>query len=122
PCSLDNLKQCGRLRTWKDMEAVAKTGGVVCTWPMAAGQGKSKRETFRDWAAEILEMKRNIGMEHVGLGTDGGGGLPRFVKGYGNVRDLAQLIKAMQDAGFTREEISAYMGGNTDRVLQACIG
>jgi microsomal dipeptidase-like Zn-dependent dipeptidase len=67
-------------------------------------------------------MKRNIGMEHVGLGTDGGGGLPRFVEGYGNVRDLAQLVKSMQDAGFTREEISAYMGGNTDRVLQACIG
>ncbi|HEX7539156.1 MAG TPA: membrane dipeptidase, partial [Syntrophales bacterium] len=122
PCSLNDLKQCGRLRTWKDMEAVAQTGGVVCTWPLATGQGKSKRETFRDWATEILEMKRNIGMEHVGLGTDGGGGLPRFVKGYGNVRDLAQLVKAMQDAGFTREEISAYMGGNTDRVLQACIG
>jgi membrane dipeptidase len=122
PCSLNDLKQCGRLRTWKDMEAVAQTGGVVCTWPLATSQGKSKRETFRDWAAEILEMKRNIGMEHVGLGTDGGGGLPRFVKGYGNVRDLAQLVKAMQDAGFTREEISAYMGGNTDRVLQACIG
>ncbi|HET6489646.1 MAG TPA: membrane dipeptidase [Syntrophales bacterium] len=122
PCSLSDMKQCGRLRTWKDMEAVAKTGGVVCTWPLASSRGKSKRESFRDWAAEILEMKRNIGMEHVGLGTDGGGGLPRFVKGYVNVRDLVQLVRAMQDAGFTREEISAYMGGNTYRALKACIG
>jgi microsomal dipeptidase-like Zn-dependent dipeptidase len=122
PCSLDDTKRCGRFRTWKDMEVVAKTGGVVCTWPWATSQGTWKRETFRDWAAEILEMKKNIGMEHVGLGTDGGGGLPRFVKGYGDVCDLVQLVKAMQDTGFMREEISAYMGGNTYRVLKACIG
>ena len=122
PCSLNDTRRCGRLRTWKDMEAVAKTGGVVCTWPLATSQGKSKRETFRDWAEEILEMKRNIGIEHVGLGTDGGGGLPRFVKGYGDVCDLVHLVKAMQDTGFTREEISAYMGGNTYRVLKASIG
>jgi microsomal dipeptidase-like Zn-dependent dipeptidase len=122
PCSLDDAKKCGRFRTWKDMEVVAKTGGVVCTWPWATSQGKAKRETFRDWAVEILEMKKRIGMDHVGLGTDGGGGLPRFIKGYQDVRDLVQLVKAMQGAGFTREEIAAYMGGNTYRVLKACIG
>jgi microsomal dipeptidase-like Zn-dependent dipeptidase len=61
-------------------------------------------------------------MEHVGLGTDGGGGIPRFVQDYRDIRDLSQLVKAMQDAGFSREEISAYMGGNTYRVLKACIG
>ena len=122
PCSLDDAKKCGRFRTWKDMEVVAKTGGVVCTWPWATSQGKAKRETFRDWAVEILEMKKRIGMDHVGLGTDGGGGLPRFIKGYQDIRDLSQLVKAMQEAGFTREEIAAYMGGNTYRVLKACIG
>jgi membrane dipeptidase len=121
-CSQEDLKQCGRFRTWKDMEVVAKTGGVVCTWPWGTSRGKTKRETFRDWAAEILEMKKRIGMDHVGLGTDGGGGLPQFIKGYQDIRDLSQLVKAMQEAGFTRNEISFYMGGNTDRVLKACIG
>jgi microsomal dipeptidase-like Zn-dependent dipeptidase len=67
-------------------------------------------------------MKERIGMEHVGLGTDGGGGIPRFVEGYRDIRDLSQLVAAMQEAGFTREEIAAYMGGNTYRVLEACIG
>ena len=100
---------------------MAKTGGVVCTWPWATSRGKTKRETFRDWAAEILEMKKRIGMDHVGLGTDGGGGLPRFIKGYQDIRDLSQLVKAMQDTD-SREEISSYMGGNTYRVLKACIG
>lgn len=122
PCSQEDLKQCGRFRTWKDMEVVAQTGGVVCTWPWATRRGKTKRETFRDWAREIKEMKQRIGMEHVGLGTDGGGGLPRFVRGYRDIRDLSHLAAAMQEAGFRRSEIAAYMGGNTYRVLEACIG
>ncbi len=122
PCALAETNRCGRFRTWKDMEVIAKTGGVVCTWTWGMTQGKTRRETFRDWAAEIMEMKRRIGMEHVGLGTDGGGGIPRFVKGYRDIRDLAHLAAAMQETGFTREEIAAYMGGNTCRVLKACIG
>ena len=122
PCALADANRCGRFRTWKDMEAIAKTGGVVCTWTWGMTQGRTKRETFRDWAAEIAEMKKRIGMEHVGLGTDGGGGIPRFVRGYRDIRDLAHLASAMQEAGFTRAEIAAYLGGNTYRVLEACIG
>jgi len=122
PCSLADTRQCGRFRTWKDMEVVAKTGGVVCTWTWGMTRGKTKRETFRDWAREIMEMKKRIGMEHVGLGTDGGGGIPRFIQGYRDIRDLSRLVKAMQETGFSREEIAAYMGGNTYRVLKACMG
>ncbi len=122
PCALADTNRCGRFRTWKDMETIAKTGGVVCTWTWGMTQGKTKRETFRDWANETMTMKKRLGMEHVGLGTDGGGGIPRFVKGYRDIRDLAHLVAAMQEAGFARSEIAAYMGGNTYRVLQACIG
>ena len=43
PCSRDDMKQCGRFRTWKDMEVVAKTGGVVCTWPWAMSRGKDEK-------------------------------------------------------------------------------
>jgi microsomal dipeptidase-like Zn-dependent dipeptidase len=122
PCALADTNRCGRFRTWKDMEAVARTGGVVCTWTWGMTRGNTKRETFRDWAREIMEMKKRIGTEHVGLGTDGGGGIPRFVQGYRDIRDLSELVKAMQEAGFSRSEIAAYMGGNTCRVLKACIG
>ena len=121
PCPVPEESRCGRLRTWQGMETVAGTGGVVCTWPMGDSR-RSKRETFKDWAREIAVMKKRIGMEHVGLGTDGGGGLPGFISGYRDVRDLVHLVKAMQDEGFTREEISAYMGGNFFRVLQKSIG
>jgi microsomal dipeptidase-like Zn-dependent dipeptidase len=58
----------------------------------------------------------------VGLGTEGGGYLPGFIEGYRNVRDLVKLKAAMQEIGFSQEEIGAYMGGNFYRVLKSCIG
>jgi membrane dipeptidase len=122
PCAGEDPLNCGRFRTWKEMEMIAKTGGVVCTWPIAYERKTGSRVTFLDWATEILEMKKRLGMEHVGLGTDGGGGLPKFIEGYRDVGDLVHLAKAMKEVGFSQDEISAYMGGNFYRVLQKCIG
>ncbi len=121
PCSIEDPLQCGRFRTWKEMELIAKTEGVVCTWPLAYKRGSTIRVTFLDWAKEILEMKKRLGMNHVGLGTDGGGNLPGLIEGYRDVRDLAKLKVAMQEVGFSPEEIGAYMGGNFYRVLKNCI-
>jgi microsomal dipeptidase-like Zn-dependent dipeptidase len=110
-------KNCGRSRTFDEMEIVAKTGGVVCSWP--AGWRRSPKKTFNDWAAELMAMKKRIGIEHIGLGTDGGGGLGEVVEGYRDVRDLGKLAGAMLATGFSREEIAAFMGGNVYRVLAA---
>jgi microsomal dipeptidase-like Zn-dependent dipeptidase len=122
PCSIEDPLQCGRSRTWKEMELVAKTGGVVCTWPLGYTKGTTIRVTFSDWTKEILEMKKRLGMEHVGLGTDGGGGLPGFIEGYRDICDLIKLVKAMQEVDFSVDEVGAYMGGNFYRVLRTCIG
>lgn len=121
-CSVGDPLKCGRLRTWKDMELVAKTGGVVCTWPLAYQRGNIVRKTFLNWTREILEMKKRLGMEHVGLGTDGGGHISKFIDGYRDVSDLVHLVAAMQEVGFLFDEIKAYMGGNFYRVLRSCIG
>ena len=75
-----------------------------------------------DWAQEILGMKKRLGMDHVGLGTDGGGNIPRLIEGYRDVRDLSQLVAAMREVGLSPEDIKAYMGGNVYRLLQRCIG
>ncbi|MGB7573528.1 MAG: membrane dipeptidase [Thermodesulfobacteriota bacterium] len=122
PCHIEDPLRCGRSRTWKDMELVARTGGVVCTWPIAYKRGPTIRVSFLDWAKEILEMKNRLGMNHVGLGTDGGGNLPDLIEGYRDVRDLVKLKVAMQEVSFSQEEIGAYMGGNFYRVLKSCIG
>ncbi len=112
-----------RLRTWWDVEAVARTGGVVCTWPLArCYSNKNNRWTFEDWALEILEIKKRMGIAHVGLGTDGGGGLPARIRGYRNIMDLPKLASAMLKVGLTWEDVRAYMGGNVERVLKTCLG
>jgi microsomal dipeptidase-like Zn-dependent dipeptidase len=104
------------------MEFVAKTGGVICTWPLAYQSGSILRRTFSDWAKEIFEMKTHLGMAHVDLGTDGGGALPRLIEGYRDVSDLVRLMAAMQEVGFSHDEIADYMGRNFHRVLRDCIG
>ncbi len=106
-----------RARTLKEMKMVAKTGGVVCTWPLSY----ENRATFIDWAEEILEISEEIGIDHVGLGTDGGGGLPELIEGYNSILDLPNLVEAMDEVGFKREEIAAYMGGNLFRVIKQCM-
>lgn len=111
----------GRARSWLDMELVAKTGGVICTWSF----GHYARDSFYTWAEEIKQMMRSLGREHVGLGTDCGGGKGGELKrihGFKDIRDLVKLGDAMQKAGLSREAVAAYMGGNFYRVLQNCIG
>jgi membrane dipeptidase len=122
PYPHDDPSQCFRGRTWKDMELIAKTGGVVCTWPLAIVRPGFVRKTFLDWAREILEMKTRLGIEYVGLGTDGGPKLPSLIDGYRDLRDLLYLLAAMQEVGLSHEDVKAYMGGNFCRVLQHCIG
>lgn len=111
-----------RLRTWQEMETIAKTGGVVCTWPLAYSGKNSQRNTLRHWAEEIVEMKARLGIEHCGLGTDGGGGLPRLVDGWKSIASLPDLMVEMKRAGLTREDIAAYVGGNFLRLLGKCLG
>ncbi|MEI7429052.1 MAG: membrane dipeptidase [Betaproteobacteria bacterium] len=110
-----------RLRTWAEMEWIAKSGGVVCTWPFAFSGKNSERTTLRHWADEIVLMKSRLGIEHCGLGTDGGGGLPRMIKGWDSIASLPLLIAAMREAGLTQNDIAAFAGGNFLRVLGQCL-
>ena len=114
----------GRSRTWKEMEMVVKTGGIVCTWLLAIKTKTVQRETFLDWAKEIKTMKERFGIEHVGLGTDTGGYFKntRLIEGYRNLLDVAKLADAMIEVGLTKTDITAFMAGNLSRVLKECIG
>jgi membrane dipeptidase len=113
----------GRLRTWEEMEMIAATGGIICTWPLKWWRNDgSGRLTVDDWAKENYEMKKRLGVEHIALGTDGGGILPYFVDGYESILDLPKLVEEMEEVGFKRSEIAAYMGGNLFQVIKQCIG
>ncbi len=60
--------------------------------------------------------------QHIALGTDGGGVLPEMVGGDKSILDLPKLVIAVDEVGFKRSEIAAYMGGNLFRVIKQCIG
>lgn len=126
PAPVDNPsesteKAIRRMRSWKEMEWVAKTGGVIGTWPLRYAQAGWQRESFADWAKEILQMKSRLGIEHVALGTDGGGMLPRTIVSYSDYRDLKKLAAAMEEVGLSTEDIHAFMSGNFTRVFNACV-
>lgn len=122
PAQSDEERQPSRrLRTWEEMEWIANTGGVVCTWPFAYAGKNSERTTLNHWAEEIVLMKSRLGIEHCGLGTDGGGGLPRFIQGWNSIAALPALVDAMRAAGLSQADIAAYVGGNFLRVLGKCL-
>ncbi|MEW6719950.1 MAG: membrane dipeptidase [Thermodesulfobacteriota bacterium] len=111
-----------RLRTWEEMEDIAGTGGVVCSWPFAWQTDSASRLTLAEWARELVLMKQRLGIAHVGIGTDGGGGLPAKVEGYAGVQDLGALALALRKAGMSQGDVKAVLGGNVLRVLKECIG
>ncbi len=110
-----------RLRSWQDMERVARSGGVMCTWPFAYVEKEAARTTLAHWADEIVAMKARIGIEHCALGTDGGGGLPAFVAGWRSIASLPALFAALRVAGLREDEIAAFAGGNFLRVLRSAL-
>ena len=107
-----------RLRRWAEMELVAKSGGVVCIWPCGISGKLSERLNLLQWAEEIVRMKSRLGIEHCGLGTDGGGGLNPLIKGWESIVSLPALVVALRDAGLSRDDVAAFVGGNFLRVLE----
>ena len=63
-----------------------------------------------------------LGIEHVGLGTDGGGQLPARVRGYHDLTDLRSLAVSLQETGLTRSDTAAFLGDNFLRVFRRCAG
>jgi len=120
--SESNDKGIRRMRSWKEMEWVAQTGGIVCTWPLRYTHEGWRRETFDDWANEIVQMKSRLGIGHVALGTDGGGMMPSLIAEYRDYRGLNKLAVAMEKTGLSAEDIQAYMSGNFIRIIDACVG
>jgi len=118
PSALAN-RSPGRLRTYTEIEAIVETGGVLCTWPLAY-TGTYPRQTFGDWVQEIKEFGNYFGIDHIGLGTDGGGGLPDYIEGWNDITALHLLKEAMLDEGLKKREIAAFMGDNLLKVLHRC--
>jgi microsomal dipeptidase-like Zn-dependent dipeptidase len=108
----------GRQRLYSEAKAIVKTGGVVCTYPIR--DDGYDRVTLEDWAEETKLFKSHFGIQHIGLGTDSGGGLPGFVVGWGGISSVGSLEDAMRSGGLGTLEISAFMSLNFMRVFTRC--
>jgi len=93
------------------IKAIAKRGGLI-------GLGLwDKASCGKDAAATVRAMryvKKLVGIEHVGLGSDFDGAVHAVF----DITGLPILMKAMSDAGFTEKEIHLVMGGNFLRLLK----
>ena len=104
---------CDNNRNLSDeqLRGVARTGGIV-------GIGYWDTAVCGDDAAAIARAIRYtanlIGVDHVGLGSDFDGAVvvPFDTTG------LAQIADALQQQGFSDEDIAKIMGGNVLRLLQ----
>lgn len=95
----------------EQIRGIAATGGVVGIGYWDAAVCGTGPEAIAD---AILHVKRVVGIDHVGLGSDFDGAV---TTGF-DTSKLAHLTQALADRGLTDEEIGKVMGGNVLRVLE----
>ncbi len=93
-----------------EIRGVAKTGGVI---GIGYWDGAICGVTLDKFVASVLHVKRLVGIDHVGLGSDYDGAT---TVGF-DTSKLALVTQALIDGGLTDEEIAKVMGGNVIRVL-----
>jgi membrane dipeptidase len=103
-----------RLITPDHAKAVAATGGVIGIWPIKEIFG-----TYRSYADGFARMVDQVGVDHVGLGTDLLGLLDAST--IPNYDELPQLAAALR-ARFNESETAQLLGGNYQRVFAASFG
>lgn len=94
------------------MREVAARGGVVGIWPLARPPAG-----LEQLVAELDHVRRLVGVEHVGIGTDVAG--LRASTSIPTHRELAPLPAALLAAGFAEAEVRLVLGGNALRVFEA---
>jgi membrane dipeptidase len=90
---------------------VAEKGGVIGLWPLW-----SQFANVEVYASELARMAEAYGAQHVGVGSDMFGLLPRSAMP--TYAEYAELPGYLGKRGMKPEEIEAVLGGNFLRVLR----
>lgn len=100
--------------TDEEIRGIARTGGVIGIgyWDAAVCSINPS-----EIARAIQHVRDLVGIDHVGLGSDFDGSV---TTGF-DTAQLAVVTQALDDRGFTPDEIRKVMGGNVFRVLRAGI-
>lgn len=97
-----------------EIRGIATTGGVI---GIGYFKGAICSTKPKDIARAIAHVRDVVGIDHVGLGSDfDGATVVSF-----DASQVVAVTQALQDAGFSEEDIRKVMGGNVLRVLRAGI-
>ena len=107
-----------RLISVEHARLVSESGGIIGVWPalrsMEQYQALQRGEfNLTDVHQDILRMIEAVGVNHVGIGTDLGGGPTPFT----DYAQLDLLIAGLRPGGLSDEEISKVAGGNAWRIV-----
>ena len=109
------LDGCDRCLTDEEIRAMAARGGVVGIWP----NGETNPE-MADMVQRIDYVKRLVGVDHVGIGSDLRG-MSRYTAGFGEDANFRAIAEGLLAAGYTDDEVGKVMGGNFMRVWQQVV-
>lgn len=87
---------------------IASTGGVVGAWPSGFNT------SFEDYVINIKRLIDAIGIDHVGIGTDMDSNFKPVLNSY---LQYPTLAAALENKGFTKEEVRKVMGENAKRIV-----
>ena len=101
------------------LEAIARTGGVVGVTPVPPFLGKDEMHSHLSVLLDHIDhMVSVMGEDGVGLGMDFDGVGDMRTEGIENVSKLPNLTRGLVERGYTDEAISKILGGNFLRVLR----
>jgi membrane dipeptidase len=94
----------------EEIRAIAEKGGVVGIWP----NGDALPQ-LSDMLDHIDYVKKLVGIDHVGIGSDLRG-MSKYTEGFGEEARFDAVAEALQARGYSPEEIDKVMGENFVRV------
>jgi len=116
----------GTCRSWRNiddeqLEAVARTGGVVGIMIAPRFLGGAAIRPLSDYGDAVLHAVRTIGADHVAFGSDLDGWIDAMPIGFTDVTDLPLITDDLLRRGLPREDVVKIISGNVLRVIEACL-
>ena len=105
-----SLKKLDRHLDDGEIRAIAEKGGVIGIWP----NGDALPE-LRDMVDHIDYVKKLVGIDHVGIGSDLRG-MSKYTAGFGEEARFDVVAEALHERGYSPAEIEKVMGENFVRV------
>lgn len=105
-----SLKKLDRHLGDQEIRAIASKGGVIGIWP----NGSALPE-LSDMVDHIDYVKKLVGVDHVGIGSDLRG-MSKYTEGFGEEARFDAIAEALAARGYSPKDVEKVMGENFVRV------